>query len=193
MKFRESGMPDEEIWNSYFYPEKVLDKLGVSEEIHHFLDIGCGYGTFLFPAAKRISGKAIGIDIDKYFLNCCYEKRRSNKQKNIELIEGDILEEETKQAILNEVGLVDYVSLFNILHCEEPVKVLENVMKLIKPKGKIAIVHWNYDDTPRGPSLAIRPKQEDITQLMEQVGGSLIKQVNLPPHHFGLLFVNKET
>jgi len=43
----------------------VLKKLGVDKQIKTLVDIGCGYGTFLIPAASLISGKVIGIDIDE--------------------------------------------------------------------------------------------------------------------------------
>jgi SAM-dependent methyltransferase len=68
MKYRESGMPDEEMWNSFFDPEVILDLLDVTVGINGFLDIGCGYGTFLLAASKRVN-KAVGIDIDEQMID----------------------------------------------------------------------------------------------------------------------------
>ncbi|MEA4826376.1 MAG: hypothetical protein VB130_07050, partial [Clostridium sp.] len=55
MKYRESGMPSEELWQSFFNPVDTLKQMGVEKNIRTLIDIGCGYGTFLIPAAKLVS------------------------------------------------------------------------------------------------------------------------------------------
>jgi cyclopropane fatty-acyl-phospholipid synthase-like methyltransferase len=77
MKYRESGMPSEELWDTFFTPREILEKMEVSKNIRNLLDIGCGYGTFLLPAAEIISGTVIGIDIDKEMID--YAKRSQKK------------------------------------------------------------------------------------------------------------------
>lgn len=64
MKYRESGMPPVEMWDTFFYPIEILTAMGIDKDIDLLVDIGCGYGTFLLPAAKAIGGRAIGIDVD---------------------------------------------------------------------------------------------------------------------------------
>lgn len=51
VKFRESGMPNEEMWDTFFDPESVLLNLGVDKDCDLLVDVGCGYGTFLLPTA----------------------------------------------------------------------------------------------------------------------------------------------
>jgi hypothetical protein len=51
MKTRESGMPDEQRWESFFDPHLVLNKLGLDPNCRAAVDLGCGYGTFAIPAA----------------------------------------------------------------------------------------------------------------------------------------------
>ena len=50
MKTRESGMPEESLWATFFTPEEVLHKLGLPTA-GDVVDFGCGYGTFTIPAA----------------------------------------------------------------------------------------------------------------------------------------------
>ncbi|WP_202948140.1 hypothetical protein [Sporolactobacillus vineae] len=50
LKYRESGMPDEALWDTFFRPVKILQQLGVDQKVRTLVDIGCGYGTFLIPA-----------------------------------------------------------------------------------------------------------------------------------------------
>lgn len=186
MKYRESGMPVEEMWEEFFDPKQVLQSLQVTKDIKKFIDIGCGYGTFLIPASNIISGVAIGVDIDNDYLTLCKQRIEDNNITNIHLLNGDIsnFEDDKKNMLQN----ADYITMFNILHCEEPLKLIRQSIKLLKKGGKIGVIHWIHEDTPRGPSLDIRPKPETIIDWAESLGLKLIKQVQLPPYHFGILF-----
>jgi hypothetical protein len=42
MKTRESGMPPEEMWQSFFDPNGVLMKLGLDTNCRDVLEFGCG-------------------------------------------------------------------------------------------------------------------------------------------------------
>ena len=191
MEFRETGMPEKQAWEDFFDPKQTLKLLGVTNDIQLFVDIGSGYGTFLLPASTMISGTAIGIDISPEFLAISQKKIIEYKAKNIKLIQGDILDDKVLRQVTAE-GNPDYVCLFNILHCEDPVRLLKKVFDLLDEKGHVAVTHWIYENTPRGPSLAIRPKPEQIIQWAEQAGLVLAKQVELPPYHYGLLFKKRE-
>jgi len=53
---------------------------------------------------------------------------------------------------------VDYVMLFNILHHSEPLELLNEAYRILKVGGRAGMIHWNYNpETPRGPSMDIRP------------------------------------
>jgi hypothetical protein len=86
------------------------------------------------------------------------------------LINGDISQSETTKKISAIMPKVDYISLFNILHCEAPAELMKNALKLLKVSGKVGIVHWIQGEKPRGPSLAIRPNPETIIQWGIDIG-----------------------
>lgn len=188
MKYRESGMPEENYWNLFFNPSEILKKLEVDTEIWDYLDVGCGYGTFLFTAASMIKGRAIGIDIERDMIEICGERIKNEGKENIILLEGDISDINLQQKIRTISSTIDYASLFNILHCEKPVELLNAVSEVLTHNGRIGVIHWNYADTPRGPSMGIRPKPDDIVGWAKEAGLKEIKQVDLPPYHYGLLF-----
>ena len=79
--------------------------------------------------------------------------------------------------------------LFNILHTEVPLALLQEAYRILEPMGKVGLIHWNYDpSTPRGPSMDIRPRPEQCQQWMKSAGFDLIKPlVDLPPYHYGIL------
>jgi SAM-dependent methyltransferase len=82
---------------------------------------------------------------------------------------------------------VDAALVFNLLHCEDPVALLEKAADAIRPGGHVLVIHWRYGDTPRGPGLNIRPRQEQIAAWAHQTG-RLIPEgdaIDLPPWHYG--------
>jgi SAM-dependent methyltransferase len=188
MKYRESGMPSEQLWDTFFSPLETLEQLEIDKNTRNLIDIGCGYGTFLLPAANLISGTAIGIDIDANMVDICNKKVIQSNILNMHTIQGDISTEATAKALEKYKEEIDYVTLFNILHCEEPIKLLHHVYDTLNHKGKMGVIHWIHEETPRGPSLEIRPKPEMITEWAEKVGFTFKKQIELLPYHFGLVF-----
>jgi len=56
MKLRDSGMPDEAFWETLFDVDLILDRLEIDKRLGDVLEMGCGYGTFTLPVARRISG-----------------------------------------------------------------------------------------------------------------------------------------
>ena len=85
---------------------------------------------------------------------------------------------------------VGYAMLFNILHIEEPVKLLREAHRVLVPGGHAGIIHWKHDvNSPRGPSLDIRPRPEQCCDWGEQAGLSLVRYEELPccKWHWGML------
>jgi len=180
-------MPAEDTWEAFYSPKEILIQLGVNSFIKNYMEIGCGYGTFLFPASDLVSNKAIGIDIDNGMIDVCKTKILHQQKRNIELILGDITQIETLNRI-KKFDPIDFVGLFNILHCENPINLLQGVYDVISSNDKLGIIHWNYENTPCGPTLDVRPKKESIIEWCQSVGFELNGTFDFRPYHFGLLF-----
>ncbi len=185
-------MPTEESWTTYFEPERILGLLGIDGTVGNLLDVGCGYGTFLVPAAGLISGTAIGVDIDPQMIAACRARADERRLTNVVLLTGDVGSPDVARSLAGRKGRIDRVTLFNILHCEEPVTLLRHVTDLLSPTGKVGVIHWKHEATPRGPSMDIRPTPEQITDWAARVGLSSEKFVDLPPYHFGLLLARDD-
>lgn len=192
MKYRESGMPDEQLWDTFFSPTHILEQLDVDKRVRTLIDIGCGYGTFLIPAASLIEGTAVGVDVEPEMIDSCKKKAEKQHLKNIDLLCGDISSPQVVKALDHYKETVNYITLFNILHCEEPLTLLNDVYRLLNTHGQVGVIHWKDEETPRGPSLDIRPTPEKICQWAKEAGLTLKKHVALPPYHFGLVFVKDE-
>lgn len=184
MKTRESGMPDDAMWRTFFDPEAVLTALRLTPEVRAAVDFGCGYGTFAIPAARRIRGTLYGFDIDSTMIAECERRARLAALHNVRFQQRDFVAEGTGL----EQATADFVMLFNILHAEQPLLLLAEAWRILEPGGRVAVIHWNYDPaTPRGPSLAIRPHPADCRRWLEEAGfimeGGIVA---LPPYHYGL-------
>jgi SAM-dependent methyltransferase len=88
-----------------------------------------------------------------------------------------------------EAGSNDACPLFNILHCEEPVRLLVEAARVVRPGGEVLVIHWRCDPaTPRRSRMDIRPQAGRIVEWAEATGlleteGAAIE---LPPWHYGL-------
>jgi len=188
MKIRQSGMPERQMWDSFFDPEKILSILGLNNQTDNVAEFGCGYGTFTIPAARIIRGKVYAFDIEPEMISATNNEAVKHGLKNIVITLRDFMTEGTG---LKNVS-VDYAMLFNILHLENPVGLLREANRILVKGGKVGIIHWNYDpSTPRGPSMDIRPKPENCNEWAKKAGFSDPKQFDLKPYHYGIVMSKK--
>lgn len=187
MKVRDSGMPGEEMWVGFFDPVKVLAILGLDQGIHDLVEFGCGYGTFTLAAAGIAAGTVHALDIEPEMVNIVQQKCREAGITNVQAMVCDFVSEGTRLDD-NSMGAA---LLFNILHHEEPVALMKEALRVLKPSGILAVIHWNYDPTtPRGPAMEIRPRPEQCITWGSLAGFSFddLERFDLPPYHYGLLF-----
>ena len=185
MKLRESGMPQETVWASFFDPEKVLSMLQLTEECGDVVDFGCGYGTFSIAAARRIRGTVFALDMDAQMLESTRANAAAKGIVNIHFRLRDFAADGSGLAD----GSVDYALLFNILHGEQPVDLLRETHRVLRSGGRLGIIHWNRDpQTPRGPPMSIRPSVDNCLRWAETAGFHPIHEgvVDLPPYHYGI-------
>ena len=180
MKVRESGMPERDLWEKFFNPEKILKTLGLDEQVGDVAEFGCGHGTFTIPAAKIINGKVYTLDIEPEMIHATDDEAKKHFGENIQTILRDF--------VAHGSGLkddsIDYVMFFNILHVENPTGLLREAYRILRDRGRVGIIHWNHDQkTPRGPSINIRPRPEDCIKWAESAGFSKPQRHELRPYH----------
>lgn len=189
MKVDDSGMPEESYWNSLFDIEGIVDWLDISNNKATIAEIGCGYGTFTLPVAKKSAGKIYAFDIEPAMIEVARENVRNAGLPNVTFMLRDVLEQGTGLAS----GSVDMVLLFNILHSSEQRVLLEEAARILKQGGVVAIIHWRKDiPTPRGPAVEVRPDQAQILSAAADLnlhfyGNSRI----IEPYHWGMQLVKE--
>ena len=187
MRVRESGMPPLQTWESFFDVEAILDALQLDTTRRQVLEFGCGYGTFTLPAARRIGGNVIALDVDPEMIEATRRRAAEAGLENIECRRRDFLADGSGVPD----GSVDYAMLFNILHGEDPHRLLGEAHRSLCPGGRLGIMHWNYDaTTPRGPPMDIRPRPEQCMAWAMEAGFSRGSDlIELPPYHYGFVVI----
>ena len=185
MKIRDSGMPEEGLWRGFFSPETILAKLGLTVQSGDVVDFGCGYGAFAIVAAQMTSGTVYALDIEEEMVEATERRAGGLALNNIRVIHRDFVSEGTGLA----PERIGHAMLFNILHAEDPVRILCEAYRVLVSGGKVGVIHWNYDaSTPRGPAMDIRPRPDQCRDWMVQAGFKLITPfIDLPPYHYGIV------
>ncbi len=178
-------MPDEKRWASFFEPKVILDRLGLRALSGDVVEFGCGYGTFTIPVARRTTGTVHAFDIEPDMVALVRAKA----------VDFPNIRAELRDVVAFGTGLADesagYVMLFNILHAEEAPAMLAEARRVLRPGGRLGVIHWNYDEnTPRGPTMEIRQRPEECRDLAMSAGFELLPPgiIALPPYHYGMTF-----
>ena len=183
-------MPDEDLWSSFFNPDCVLAKLGLGAACREVVEFGCGYGLFTIAAARVAKGPVYALDIEEELVALTTAKAKDLPVNNVQARVCDF--------IANGAGLpdesCDYAMLFNILHVDEPVPLLQEAYRILRRGAIAGVIHWKYDaKTPRGPSLDIRPKPSQVVAWAEAAGfhPSLYEDFPCCPFHYGALLIKR--
>lgn len=193
MKGRESGMPDEDYWNGFFDPTRLVDMLIPFDTIGQgdIAEFGSGYGTFTLPVATRVSGIIRSFDIEPELVAFVQAKCKRQAVSNVHVAVRDF--------VLQGTGLPDasvaHVMIYNLLHIEDPVGLLKEAFRILKPGGSVSVIHWRRDiPTPRGPSMDIRPSPEQCAQWGRQAGFRQAETVDIStaaPYHYAIRFTTR--
>jgi SAM-dependent methyltransferase len=140
MKVRDSGMPDEGLWDQLFDVELILDRLGITG-LADVAELGCGYGTFSVPVARRIAGTVHAHDLDEAMVARTRERAAVAGVANVVVERRDTLEPGFGLSPQSQ----DACLLFNILHHDEPVELLSAAAEIVRLGGRLFVIHWRHD------------------------------------------------
>lgn len=187
MRLKETDMPSEKEWQTYFSPRKTLASLGLKNGMVA-ADLGCGYGTFSIGAARIVgkTGKVYAIDIDPRMLRIVSKRAREKHLKNVIPILADL--SAGKKGERKTDDAVDFVLLANIIHgTKYKVRLLKAAAEILKPGGVVAVLNWNVEKTPRGPPMRMRSTKEETVEWLSRAGYVSPAVVDVPPYHYAVV------
>jgi len=190
--FPATVMPDQDWWQALWPdPDAVIRALGIEPGMT-VVDLCCGDGYFTAAIARRIgSGHVVGFDLDPAMLE--QAKAACRGLANCAWMTGDA------RALSRLIeDRADYVLIANTFHgVPEQTALAREVAAVLKPKGCFAIVNWYprpREETPvlgqpRGPRTEMRMSPEQVRAVVEPAGFRLDQLIELPPYHYGAVFV----
>jgi len=164
-------------------PDETLIKLGLHEG-DVMADIGCGIGYFTIPASKIAgdSGNIFALDISPEMLQDVGIKIKNNNISNIEIIlteENDLKLEDNK---------ITFAFISTVLHeAHEKENFLNEIKRIISPKGRIAIVEWQKINSDFGPPIDHRLDKMDLIKVLDTVGFSNISTIDIGENFYGII------
>jgi SAM-dependent methyltransferase len=190
----ENTRPADRDWWRELWPEPVavLAELGL-EAGESVADACCGDGHFAIPAAELVEPAPVyAVDVDGTLLDEIEARAVERGVENVVTVSGDVRE---LSSLLPE--RVDVVLLANTFHgVEAPTAFAEQVFRSLQPGGRFLIVNWRdlpREETtvlgePRGPPPALRMTPEETRSAVAPAGFEVVREVDLPPYHYGLVF-----
>ena len=123
------------------------------------------------PVAQANQGTVVALDIEKEMVVATQKKADQAGLVNISIVQRDFL---TVGTGLPETSY-EYVMLFNILHAEEPLKILADAHRILVLGGRVGVIHWIHDGTtPPGPSLNIHPTPKQCQSWLIEAGFNIV-------------------
>ncbi|MHA6252714.1 class I SAM-dependent methyltransferase [Oceanobacillus sp. CAU 1775] len=145
-------------------PNKLIEVFGV-EEGEVVADLGAGNGFFTIPLGEKTKTIVYAVDIEPKMLERLRERANEANVENIQYVISD----------LEKVNLDDHsvdkafisLVLHEVLNLQ---KVLTEVKRILKTKGRVFILEWEALESEMGPPLHERISSSNMIEILKKQG-----------------------
>ena len=172
--------PDRDEWQQ---PERIMDVLGVGEA-SFVADLGAGSGWFTVRLADRVgpNGLVLAEDIQPPMIQAIKLRVDRMGLKNVRTVLGTMKDPQLPVA-------VDVVLMVDAYHeMEQPVVLLRNVAKSLRPRGRIGIINFTKEGGGPGPAMEDRVDAEDVIRDAQAAGLVLRARETFLKYQYMLVF-----
>ena len=168
--------------------ETFFGQLDLKEGVT-FLDVACGRGAYCLKASEIIgfAGTILAVDLWQEGIE---QLRASAVEKNALNIEAFVSNAGEHIPVGDQV--VDVCLMATVLHdfVEDKIsnEVLDEVVRVLKTDGLLAIVEFKKIDGPPGPPLHIRLSPEEISDMLGPYGFKEVSLTDVGPYNYLMLF-----
>jgi ubiquinone/menaquinone biosynthesis C-methylase UbiE len=174
--------PDRDVWQR---PDHVMDALGIAEG-SVVADLGAASGWFTIRLARRVgpSGKVYAEDIQPQMIEVIRRRvQRENLSRIVEVTPGTADDPKLPRNALDAVLIVD-----TYYEMEQPVMLLRNVARALKPTGRIGIINFTKDGGGPGPPMDERVDADRVIREANAAGLELIARPDILRYQYLLVF-----
>ena len=154
-----------------------------------FLDVACGQGAYSLKASEIIgtAGTIYSVDLWQEGIE---QLKASAREENALIIEAIVSDAGRHIPVGDQV--VDVCLMATVLHdfVEDKIskEVLHEVVRVLKPAGRLAIVEFKKIDGPPGPPAHIRLAPNAVVDMLAPFGFTEERLVDIGPYNYLLLF-----
>jgi predicted methyltransferase len=175
--------PDREAWQK---PEQVMDALQIAED-SVVADLGAAGGWFTIRLARRVGshGLVYAEDVQRLMIEAIERRVQREGLTNVKTILGEY-DDPFPGLPANTLDAVLIVDAFHEI--EQPVVLLRNVGRTLKPSGLIGIIEYRPGDGGPGPDPEDRVAPSAIIDTATAAGLKLVGQDNFLRYQYFLRF-----
>jgi len=181
--------PDRDEWQP---PELIMDDLNIAEGAV-VADLGAGGGWFTIQLARRVAqnGLVYAEDVQPAMLDAIRRRAQRENLFNVRTVLGTANDPKLPHGL-------DAAIIVDVYHemacaakpsCDEPVAVLKNVARSLKPQGRLGIVDFFPGEGGPGPAPEERVDPDTVVRAAAAAGLQVVKRRALPPFQFQYLLV----
>ena len=144
------------------------------------VDIGAGLGFFAIPFSRQVAqGKVYACDISEEMLDYLREAINAEGVVNVEPVHME------EVAVPLPDGVGDVLFMANLHHeLDHPELSMGESLRLLRPGGRIAIMDWKPEETPKGPPLHVRVAPATVRSQLAAAGFTAVCDHDLLPYHY---------
>ncbi|MSO56732.1 MAG: class I SAM-dependent methyltransferase [Acidobacteria bacterium] len=174
--------PDREAWQK---PDQVMDALHIADSTI-VADLGAGGGWFTVRLARRVgpNGKVYAVDVQQLMLEAIRRRVQREGYTNVTPVLGAYTDPH-----LPADARTDAVLIVDAFHeMEDPVLLLRNVARTLKPQGRIGIIDYRQGEGGPGPDLGERVPPTVVIAGAAAAGLRLVEEHKFLKYQYFLIF-----
>ena len=173
--------PDRDAWQR---PDQIMDALRIGDG-SHVADLGAGSGWFTIRLARRVgpNGVVYAEDIQRQMIEAISRRVTRENLANVTEVLGEANDPKLPAP-------VDAVLIVDAYHeMDQPVVLLRNVARYLKPGGRIGIVDFTREGGGPGPPMDDRVDPERVIRDADAAGLALESREGFLRYQYMLVFV----
>jgi ubiquinone/menaquinone biosynthesis C-methylase UbiE len=174
--------PDREAWQK---PDQVMDALHIADGTV-VADLGAGGGWFTVRLARRVgpNGKVYAVDVQQLMLEAIRRRVQREGYTNVTPVLGAYTDPQ-----LPAEARTDAVLIVDAFHeMEDPILLLRNVARTLKPQGRIGIIDYRQGEGGPGPDSGERIPPTVVVTGAAAAGLRLVEEHTFLKYQYFLIF-----
>jgi len=172
--------PDRADWQ---HPDQIMDALQIADGAV-VADVGAAGGWFTIQLARRVgpNGLVYAEDIQPVMIEAVTRRMQQERLSNVRPVLGTV-NDPRLPAPVDAALIVDAYR-----EMEDPVGLLRNLARSLKPQGRLGVVDFNPGGGGPGPDPSGRVDPEEVVRAAQAAGFRLKSREAVPPFQFLLVF-----